>query len=475
MKPKIIFTAILLFLPMQASSNQSVFSYSSESVTVEMSKDETIHQAVQRAKQILSINAVTKTPKFVSLKTSFDSQRDEIIETGLIAQGADISITNVKHSVRTTGKLLLIDVVGDVRVDISAMLEKLHSEKREKLMQSMIDDMHKEQKQIEGVLNKIKNLNAITAHDSQLINEYNQYVNRSFNMLPGNEIMQVINADKNGTSDRVKKKKQIIKAYEQFVFPFIKNAGVKVEIVDITELKHAVAEIKVRVTIDRTAQKDGVIPRIKDGLRIEDCEVFFAHCNWLLDIEQSPFFVDGQPTGNWSVHEVLEPLFCGRSIYEFLPVTDQGAWGKHKVEERIKCGRSDDWTKGALRELRYPEREDSSFTKLNLGPDIAFKETDESLSIHERNIEIYNSALRELSNRAFWLRVQIGRESFHINLSHVFIEELTFSAYQPISWIADGIKIKSSVREEQYNSNNLSWSDMSRKLLRYQDRKIKFY
>lgn len=457
MKWQVLFASLILSSgTFNIQAKQSVFNYNNERVTVEQAENETTHQAVNRAKELLAINAVAKTPKFVSLDISYDSRTDEIVEKGLIAQGADVSIHNVKHSVRLESGSLLVDVQADVIVDVSVMLKKLYSDKRERLMESVIDDLHQEQRELEWVLERVRLNHSITNEDSIVVKDYYNKINQTFGMVPGNVVLEKLQADRNGTSEKLMIKKSVIKAYELFVFPFVKNAKVTHEIVDITEIDHAVADIKVRVSIDRKVDySDGFIPNIKDGYRLKDCEAFFNNCRWLLERSNSPWFEPSDPIKRWSVDSILKPKYCGKSIYEYLPIKGDGKFGNKSAEENVHCDSSFMWYRSPLA---------SSFDKKKRWPikNLAHK-------------DVYSAALKELSKRAFWLRIDVGREAFHLNLSNLMVNELTFSVYQPISWLSDGLKIKTSVREEKYNVNDSSWSDMNGNFLRYQNRQIYFY
>ncbi|WP_076414929.1 hypothetical protein [Shewanella sp. UCD-KL12] len=451
----VVFLIVLICVVFNVQAKQSVFIFNSEKVTVKQGENETINQAVNRAKELLSINAISKTPKFVSLNTSYDSSSDEIVERGLIAQGANLSIHNVKHSVRLLSDAMLVDVEADVKVDVSVMLEKLQSEKREKLMMSVIDDLHREQRELELVLDRIQRKSTITQAESLVVKSYYNKLNQTFSIVPGETIKKKLQVDLNGMSEKEVIKADVIKAYELFVFPFIKNAKITHEIIDITEMEHEVADIKVRVSIDRKVDyTDMFIPNIKNGYRLEDCEAFFNNCKWLLDHEHSIWFVPSVPKTRWTVDTILKPRFCGRSIYEFLPLKGQDSLGNKAAEKNVRCGSSFQWRTSFLA---------SSIDMTNLWQ----KEIDHK--------EVYSDALRELSKRSFWLRIDVGREAFHLNLSNLMVNELTFSVYQPISWLNDGIKITTSVREEIYNVNNSSWSDINGNFLRYQNREIYFY
>lgn len=455
MKWQVLFLVVVFSITFQIHAKQSMFIYKNEKVTVKQGENETIHQAIDRAKELLSINAIAQTPKFVSLNLSYDSRTDEIVERGLIAQGANLSIHNVKHSVRILSGEMLVDVEADVKVDVSVMLEKLQSDKREKLMESVIDDLHQEQRELELVLEKMQMNSTITQDESLVVKSYYNKLNQTFSIVSGETFKERLLVDQNGMSPKEIIKTDVIRAYELFVFPFIKNAKITHEIIEVTELEHAVADIKVRVSIDRKVDyTDAFIPNIKNGYRLKDCEAFFDNCKWLIDQEHSIWFEPSEPKTRWTVDTILKPRFCGKSIYEFLPLKGSVRFGNKAAEDNVHCGSSFRWSNKFLA---------NSFD--------GTKRWQKDL-VHK---EVYSAALRELSKRSFWLRIDVGREAFHMNLSNLMINELTFSVYQPISWLTNGIKIKTSVREEKYNVNDSSWSDMNGNFLRYQNREIYFY
>ncbi|QIR16311.1 hypothetical protein [Shewanella aestuarii] len=445
-----------------AVNEPSVFNFNNESVTVQMSEHESMAKAVNRAKEIMMINAVAKTPKFVSLNTSYNSETDKIIETGMIAQGANISINNVKHSLRSVGNDVFIDATGDVTVDATAMLKKLKGERQIKLMASQIDVLKKERESIQGVLMKVKRGEAISERDSAVISQYQTAMLQSFNVINASYIRAEFKE-----SQSVKEK--VMNLYEYFVFPFLKNPRIETLLTDISALDHDVVKADVQIRIDRSVNENRhwFIPTLENGFELEDCSFFFSGCLYLLDskgeqITPQKFYHDGKPKGRWQVHDVLSPRWCGRSIYEFLPLSTTGSFldGADGVKQ-AECGVSYTWSTSASSKML--PLIDEYYRNIS-------KEQQQWPDTSE-----HTAALKELSNRAFWLKVEVGRETFHLNITNPAMEYFTFSIYQPRSWFDRDIEIKTSIREEIYNVEESSWSDMAGNFLRYQNRAVIFY
>ncbi|MGI2115556.1 hypothetical protein ACRWQL_00740 (plasmid) [Shewanella sp. HL-SH4] len=476
MKTKLII-AITMAMSFGAVANvdKSVFTFNNESVTVQMSEYETMTTALNRAKEIMMINAAAKTPKFVSFNTNYDSETDKIIETGLVAQGANIFVDNVKHSLRPQGSVVFIDAKGDVTVDVTAMVAKLKGERQVNLMKSQIDELTKERQSIQGVLLKIKNGQAITEQDSSLISQYQTAMTRTLTVVSSGYVQVAIN-ETQSIKDR------IIKLYEHFVFPFIRNARVETAVGRAEVLAHDVVKAEINVYISRgaTHSSNWYMPSFDKGYVVEDCNHFFLGCSRFLDTKGevvSPdlqLYENGLVKTSWHVEDVLEPKWCGRSIYEFLPISNYGKYlNGPDGDAKVECGASYRWNTGKTVHYAgfYADEPD------NLLPLIAPSKRDSGKRNQGQvsNIQDYNAALKELSNRAFWLKIEVGRETFHLNITSPIMSNFTFSVFQPRSWFNKDIQIKTSIREEQYDVKNSRWLDMKGNVLRYQNRAVIFY
>ena len=89
--------------------------------------------------------------------------------------------------------------------------------------------------------------------------------------------------------------------------------------------------------------------------------------------------------------------------------------------------------------------------------------------------ELFDNAFRELSRTAYWLQINIGKEKFKVNISNIWLDDITLSAYMPEKDAEDGIKISFRVQEEEFDTNTSKWMNTAGNFLRYQTRRIGFY
>lgn len=430
------------------SENQQIYEYETLSVSVFLNDNETIDQAVNRAKSMLQINAVTMTPKFVSHNTHYDSQTDEIVEKGLIAQGANVRVFNTQYERGLKDGRIVLHVTADVSVDISAMQAKLWSEKRERLLESTIDDLSVEYQKLSGVLEKMKRNITLSNLDALVVTDYYTALNNSLTVIDGDAIKEQLTAHKQGTTSKGKLNSEIVTAYEMFVFPFMANPTVDYQVLDIIPHEHAVAEVKIRVTINRTGDYDAAwYPSFQNGANVELCKQFFYGCDALVLSKLRQ--VD--------IKEVLRPKYCGDSLYEFLPYYAPGAKSFSDDNMQIRCGSS---KKYAYKNMLFYQ---TGYTKK------------QPMAQMPSNPTVFTEAFKELSNRSFWLKINIGDEKFKVNISNLLIEDITMSAYMPETEAIKGLKVGFRVEGETYDITSHKWSDVSGDFLRFQSRKIAFY
>nr|WP_281041237.1 hypothetical protein [Shewanella xiamenensis] len=242
---------LLLSTGKVCAEDPNIYEYKDMEVSVLMSDSETVQQAVYRAESLLQIKAVTMTPKFVSHTTSYDSRTDEMLEKGVIAQGANVSVTNTRYVKALEDDHVSVNVIADVTVDISAMKSKVYSEKREKLMESAIDDLNADYQKLVAVLDKMKMNLALSTLDSVIVADYYAKLNSRLGIVDGDVVKEQLRAHREGKTPSEKLKSEIVSAYKQFVFPFMANPVINYQVIDIIPLEHSVAEVKVRVTIER--------------------------------------------------------------------------------------------------------------------------------------------------------------------------------------------------------------------------------
>ena len=452
------FTLLGLSLLLLSSSKvcaeePNIYEYKDMEVSVLMSDSETVQQAVNRAESLLQIKAVTMTPKFVTHTTSYDSRTDEMLEKGVIAQGANVSVTNTRYVKELdddhVNVNVNVNVIADVTVDISAMRSKVYSEKREKLMESAIDDLNADYQKLVAVLDKMKMNLALSTLDSVIVADYYAKLNSRLGMVDGDVVKEQLRAHREGKTPSEKLKSEIVSAYKQFVFPFMANPVINYQVIDIIPLEHSVAEIKVRVTIERKGGvKDAWYPIAANENVIKNCKKFFFGCDALLNPNQSNTSIE--------VKELLVPKYCGPSLYEFLPYRYPGERSFIDEEEQVRCGISKGFAFG-----------DSRFYQLHK----------QSLLTPEMPLqpEAFDNAFRELSRTAYWLQINIGKEKFKVNISNIWLDDITLSAYMPEKDAEDGIKISFRVQEEEYDTNTSKWTNTAGNFLRYQTRRIGFY
>lgn len=441
------------------STNKHLYEYEALSVSVFLNNNETIEQAVHRAESMLQINAVTMTPKFVSHDTHYDSRTDEIVEKGLIAQGANVRVLNTQHEQAIEDGKIVLHVTADVSVDVSAMQAKLGSQKRERLLESTIDDLSDEYQKLSGVLDKMKRNITLSNLDSIVVTDYYSALNSSMSVIDGDAIKQQLRAHQEGTTSKDKLSNEIKAAYEMFVFPFMANPTIDYQVLDIIPHEHAVAEVKVHVTIDRKGVVDASwYPSESHGASESLCSQYFYGCDDLMraNQRQDPFITFSE-SKRIDVKEVLRPKYCGDSLYEFLPYSQPGSSIFADDNLAVKCGSSINY--------RYK--------------DMVFYQTGyrqiKPASQMPKKPEMFTEAFKSLSNTAFWLVINIGSEKFKLNISNLFTKDITLSAYMPEKEAVKGVKVSFSIQREVFDINTLQWKDMSGKFLRYQSRKIGFY
>ncbi|MGI2227754.1 hypothetical protein [Shewanella frigidimarina] len=442
----LIFLLVVCF-QLQASS-EDIYEYKALSVSVYLNDDETMDEAIRRAESMLQINAVTMTPKFVSHNTHYDSRTDEIVEKGLIAQGANVRVFNAKHLRSVEGDRIILRVTADVSVDVSAMKAKLGSEKRERLLESTINELSDEYKKLSSVLEKMKHNITLSNLDSIVVTDYYAALNNSMSVIDGDVIKQRLRAHKEGTTNQAKLSAEIKAAYEMFVFPFMANPIINYQVIDIIPHDYSVAEFKVRVSIDRKGDMtDAWFPSVQSRESLNLCQKFFYGCE-AFELSHSQ---------KKAVKELLRPKYCGDSLFEFLPYYRPGARAFINDTDDIECGRS---VKYAYKNMAFYQTGYTNKKPMAMVPD---------------NSDVFTTAFKELSNTAFWLRINIGSEKFKLNISNILTEDITLSAYMPEKAVGNGVKVSFSVEREEFNPNTYQWKDMSGKLLRYQSREIEFY
>ncbi|WP_282109235.1 hypothetical protein [Shewanella algicola] len=441
--------SILLVVCFNAYPNsQNIYEYQALSVSVFLNDSETIEQAVHRAESMLQINAVTMTPKFVTHNTHYDSRTDEIVEKGLIAQGANVRVFNTHYEHGLEEGKIVLHVTADVSVDISAMQAKLGSDKRERLLESTIDDLTSDYQKLSGVLEKMKQNITLSNLDSIVIAEYYAALNSAVGVIDGDAIKAQLRAHKEGTTSEDKLNAEIVAAYEMFVFPFMANPTINYQVVDIIPHDYSVAEVKVRVTLDRKGGiNDEWYPSVKNQSALALCQKFFFGCD--------SFGL--YKTKRVDVKELLRPKYCGESIFEFLPYYRPGASSFVDDDEQIRCGSS---KKYAYRNMVFYQ---TGYTKK------------QPSTVMPNDPELFTTALKLLSNNAFWMTINIGGEKFKLNISNLLIDEITVSAYMPEADAIKGIKVGFSVGREVFDPSSYQWKDMNGKFLRYQSREIEFY
>jgi hypothetical protein len=427
------------------SSEQKIYVYEGMSVSVFLDDHETIEKAVKRAESMLQINAVTMTPKFVTYNTHYDSRTGEIVETGLIAQGANVSVLNTKHVREVQGEKIILNVMADVTVDVTAMLTKLGSEKREKLLESTIDDLTGEYRKLSTVLEKMKRNITLSNLDSLVVTDYYAALNSSYSVIDGDAITEQLRAQK---GEATKLKAEVIEAYRMYVFPFMANPIIDYQVIDIVTHEHDVAEIKLKITINRNGDYDSAwYPSFSNGATVELCEQFFFGCKGLIFSENKQV----------NVKEVLTPKFCGDSLFEFLPYIAPGAKSFSDEVKQISCGSS---KKFAYKNMAFYQ---TGYTN-NLQP----AQTPSSSTV-------FTEAFQELSKTSFWLKINVGSEKFKINISNILIDEVIVSAYMPAAEAVKGLKVRFRVEEEIFQSGSYKWTDTVGKFLRFQSRRVGFY
>lgn len=432
------------------AQDTTVYEYKDMTVSVLLSDSETILQGVNRAESLLQINAVTMTPKFVTHTTNYDSLTDEVLEKGVIAQGANVSVANTRYVKELEGDQVRVNVTSDITVDISAMKNKIYSEKREKLMESAIDDLNTDYQKLAAVLEKMKMNIALSTLDSVVVADYYAKLNSTLGMVDGDFVKAQLRAHKEGQTPNAKLQAEMVLAYKQFVMPFLANPIINYQVIDIIPLDYAVAEVKVRVTIDRKASgKEPWYPLEANGAVMANCQKFFFGCDALLRPNQSDVAVE--------LKEVLIPKYCGPSLFEFLPYQYLGDRAFDDEENQIECGRSNRF---AFKDPRFYKMKDKQSL---LTPEMPLQP------------EAFNEALQELSRTAYWMQINIGKEKFKVNISNLWLDEITLSAYMPEKEAENGVKISFRVQEEKYDISSLKWSNTAGELLRYQTRRIGFY
>lgn len=114
-------TLLLLAGGTATAAVQDVYHHKGLSVELEQSVSESEAEFKERAKRILMLKAISQTPKFVTLTTHFDSNRDELLEVGN-ASRAEVELN--KFSITKSIDQVEAVVSGDLVVDVSAMRKK---------------------------------------------------------------------------------------------------------------------------------------------------------------------------------------------------------------------------------------------------------------------------------------------------------------------------------------------------------------
>jgi len=446
---KWLFCILMLLVSSYAfSESQHIYEFKALSASVYLEDNETIDQAVNRAKSMLQINAVSMTPKFVSLDTHYDSKTDEIIEKGLIAQGANVRVFNTQYERGLEDGRIVLHVTADVSVDISAMQAKLGSEKRERLLESTIDDLSNEYQKLSAVIEKMKRNITLSNLDALVVTGYYAALNSSLTVIDGDAIKNQLLAHKQGTTSKGKLKAELLAAYEMFVLPFMANPMVDYQVLNIIPHEYAVAEVKIRVTINRKGDYNAPwYPSLQNGADVELCNKFFYGCDALVYTKLKEV----------EVKEVLRPKYCGDSLFEFLPYYAPGAKSFSDDNNQIRCGSS---KKYAYKNMNFYQ---TGYT--NMRP----------MAQMPSDPIVFTDAFKELSNTSFWLHINIGDEKFKVNISNLLIEDVTMSAFMPEAKAINGLKVGFKVEGETYDITSHKWKDVSGKLLRFQSRQIAFY
>ncbi|MBO2656100.1 hypothetical protein I6M49_21905 [Shewanella algae] len=439
-------TLLLLAGGTATAAVQDVYHHKGLSVELEQSVSESEAEFKERAKRILMLKAISQTPKFVTLTTHFDSNRDELLEVGNVLQGAEVELN--KFSITKSIDQVEAVVSGDLVVDVSAMRKKVESAHKHKSLQRCITHLQRTNRELVSILRTIQSNQVLSELSGSEVEDYLSMldVKVKLDVVNGSEILSLANAVENGLTQEQIVQREVELAYRTFIYPFIEHANVDYKIAAVTPIGNGLLRLTINLKIDRNPEAISAwFP--KSRAMMELCDKYFYHCDSLYE--------EGSKRG---VAEYLEPRYCSNNLFAFLPY-------------------------GPSNPPRFVSGQDAPACRLLMPHEV--NQSDHSKAFYKGylsgtliNTEMdkpYLMAFKTLSLDAYWLSFRLADEVVRLNLSDVTVENIEFFLYLPESVAGSDFDVSMAVSREVYRVKDASWRGLNGELLRHQPRGVIFY